>query len=40
MTDVTQLLSACEHSDPHAARRLLPLGYDELDKLAAQRIPL
>jgi hypothetical protein len=28
--NVTQLLTAFEHGDPHAASRLLPLGYDEL----------
>ena len=38
MTDVTQILSAIEHGDPHAAEQLLPLAYDELRKLAAQRL--
>jgi hypothetical protein len=38
MTDVTQLLSALERGDPHAASRLLPLVYEELRKLAAQRL--
>jgi RNA polymerase sigma factor (TIGR02999 family) len=38
MTDVTQLLNALEQGDPHAAARLLPLVYDELRKLAAQRM--
>src|SRR5438132_4801219 len=38
MNDVTQLLSALEQGDPHAASRLLPLVYDELRKLAAQRM--
>jgi hypothetical protein len=38
MTDLTHLLSAIEHGDPHTASRLLPLGYDELRKLAAQRM--
>jgi hypothetical protein len=33
MTDVTRLLTALEHGDPHAACRLLPLGYEELRKL-------
>jgi hypothetical protein len=37
MTDVTRLLNALEQGDPHAASRLLPLGYHELGKLAAQR---
>ena len=36
--DVAELLSALEHGDPHAASRLLPLVYDELRKLAAQRM--
>ena len=35
--DVTQLLSALGQGDPHAASRLLPLVYDELRRLAAQR---
>ena len=34
MNEVTQLLSALEQGDPHAASRLLPLVYDELRKLA------
>jgi RNA polymerase sigma factor (TIGR02999 family) len=38
MNDVTQLLSAIEHGDPHAASQLLPLVYDELRRLAAQRL--
>jgi RNA polymerase sigma factor (TIGR02999 family) len=38
MTGVTQILSAIEHGDPHAAERLLPLVYDELRKLAAQKL--
>jgi RNA polymerase sigma factor (TIGR02999 family) len=38
MTDVTRILSAIEHGDPHAAEQLLPLVYDELRKLAAQRL--
>jgi hypothetical protein len=37
MTDITQLLSASGHGDPHAASQLLPLGYDELRRLAVQR---
>jgi RNA polymerase sigma factor (TIGR02999 family) len=35
MKDVTQVLSAIERGDPHAAEQLLPLVYDELRKLAA-----
>src|SRR5438477_5365572 len=38
MSDVTRILSAVEHGDRHAAEQLLPLVYDELRKLAAQRM--
>jgi RNA polymerase sigma factor (TIGR02999 family) len=38
MTDVTQILSAIEQGDPHAPGQLLPLVYDELRRLAAQRL--
>jgi len=38
MTDVTRILSAIEQGDPKAAGLLLPLVYDELRKLAAQRL--
>jgi hypothetical protein len=38
VTDVTRILSALEHGDPHAAGQLLPLVYDELRKLASQRL--
>jgi RNA polymerase sigma factor (TIGR02999 family) len=38
MPDVTQILSAIEQGDPSAAEQLLPLVYDELRKLAAQRL--
>jgi RNA polymerase sigma factor (TIGR02999 family) len=38
MTDVTRILSAIEQGDPQAAAQLLPLVYDELRKLAAQRL--
>jgi RNA polymerase sigma factor (TIGR02999 family) len=38
MTDVTQILSAIEQGDPSAAEQLLPLVYDELRKLAAQKM--
>ena len=38
MSDVTQILSAIEAGDPSAAEQLLPLVYDELHKLAAQRL--
>ena len=32
MSEVTQILSAIEQGDPHAAEQLLPLVYDELRK--------
>ena len=38
MSDVTRLLTAIEQGDPHAAEQLLPLIYDELRKLAAQKL--
>jgi RNA polymerase sigma factor (TIGR02999 family) len=38
MTDVTRILSAVDRGDPHAAAQLLPLVYDELRRLAAQRL--
>src|SRR5262245_51067902 len=38
MSDVTRLLSQIEQGDPRAAERLLPLVYDELRQLAAERI--
>ncbi len=38
MNDVTRILSAIERGDPEAAERLLPLVYDELRKLAAQKL--
>src|SRR5207244_7297606 len=38
MSDVTHILSAIEQGDPHAAKQLLPLVYDELRKLAAQKL--
>jgi RNA polymerase sigma factor (TIGR02999 family) len=38
MSDVTQIPSAIEQGDPHAAERLLPLVYDELRKLAAAKL--
>jgi hypothetical protein len=38
MGAVTELLGALGQGDPHAASRLLPLAYDELRKLAAQRM--
>src|SRR5947209_7052115 len=38
MTDVTRVLSAIEQGDPHAAGQLLPLVYEELRRLAAQKL--
>jgi RNA polymerase sigma factor (TIGR02999 family) len=38
MNDFTRILSAIEHGEPHAAEQLLPLVYEELRKLAAQRL--
>jgi RNA polymerase sigma factor (TIGR02999 family) len=38
MSEVTQILSAIEQGDPKAAEQLLPLVYDELRKLAAQKL--
>src|SRR5262249_52604927 len=38
MSDVTRILSAIEQGDPSAAEQLLPLVYDDLRKLAAQKL--
>jgi hypothetical protein len=38
MSEVTRILSAAEQGDSHAADQLLPLVYDELRKLAAQKM--
>jgi RNA polymerase sigma factor (TIGR02999 family) len=38
MNDVTSILSDVEQGDPKAAEQLLPLVYDELRKLAAQKL--
>ena len=38
MSNVTHILSAIEQGDPHAAEHLLPLVYDELRRLAAQKM--
>jgi RNA polymerase sigma factor (TIGR02999 family) len=40
MNDVTLILSAVEKGDSGASEQLLPLVYDELRKLAAQRLAL
>jgi len=38
MSEVTRILSAIDQGDPHAAEQLLPLLYDELRRLAAQKL--
>lgn len=38
MNDVTRILSAIEQGDRHAAEQLLPVVYDELRRLAAQKL--
>jgi RNA polymerase sigma factor (TIGR02999 family) len=38
MSEVTRILSAIEQGDPNAASQLLPLVYEELRKLAAQKL--
>ncbi len=38
MHEVTRILSAIEQSDPRAAEQLLPLVYDELRRLAAEKM--
>jgi RNA polymerase sigma factor (TIGR02999 family) len=38
MSEVTHILSAIEEGDLHAAEQLLPLVYDHLRKLAAQKL--
>ena len=38
MSEVTRILSAIEQGDPRAAEQLLPLVYDQLRKLAAERM--
>lgn len=38
MADVTQILNAIEQGDAHAAEQLLPLVYDELRRLAAEKM--
>src|SRR3954462_4996240 len=38
MNEVTRVLSGLEAGDPQAAEQLLPLVYDELRRLAAQRL--
>jgi RNA polymerase sigma factor (TIGR02999 family) len=38
MSEVTRILSAIEQGDPKASEQLLPLVYDELRKLAAEKM--
>jgi RNA polymerase sigma factor (TIGR02999 family) len=38
MNEVTRILSAIEQGEPHAAEQLLPLVYEELRKLAAEKM--
>jgi RNA polymerase sigma factor (TIGR02999 family) len=38
MSEVTQILCAIEQGNPQVAEQLLPLVYDELRKLAAQKL--
>src|SRR5262245_9686027 len=38
MSEVTRILTAMEQGEPHAAEQLLPLVYDELRRLAAQKL--
>jgi RNA polymerase sigma factor (TIGR02999 family) len=38
MSEVIRVLSAIEQGDPHAAEQLMPLVYQELRALAAQRL--
>ena len=38
MHEVTRILSAIEQGDPQAAEQILPLVYDELRRLAAEKM--
>jgi RNA polymerase sigma factor (TIGR02999 family) len=38
MSEVTHILSAIDRGDPRAAEQLLPLVYEELRRLAAQKL--
>lgn len=40
MSEITRILSAVEQGDPQAAEKLLPLVYDELRRVAAQKLAL
>jgi hypothetical protein len=38
MSDVTRILDRVQHGDPKAAEELLPVVYEELRRLASQRM--
>src|SRR5260370_33255426 len=38
MSEVTRILTTIDQGDPHASEKLLPLVYNELRQLAAERI--
>src|SRR5262245_9933537 len=38
MSEVTRILATIDQGDPHAASQILPLVYDELRQLAAQKL--
>src|SRR5436189_5757388 len=38
MKEATRILHAIQQGDPHASSQLLPLVYDELRRLAAQKL--
>jgi RNA polymerase sigma factor (TIGR02999 family) len=38
VSEVTRILSAIEQGDPHAAEQLLPVVYEELRRLAAEKM--
>jgi RNA polymerase sigma factor (TIGR02999 family) len=38
MSETSQILNVIQQGDPHAASQLLPLVYDELRRLAAQKL--
>src|SRR5215467_6479179 len=40
MSEVTRILSAIDQGDTRAAKELLPVVYDELRRLAAQKLAL
>lgn len=39
MTDVTRIINAIQQGDKGAADELLPLVYEELRRLVAQKLP-